>query len=217
MVPLIIDAVGPVTSVLDVGCGVGAWLAEWANVGIDDYFGVDGDYVDQTSLKIPADHFKGHDLQTPLDLGRTFDVVTSFEVAEHIPEEPADQFVESLVRHGDVVVFSAAIPAQGGVGHVNEQWQTYWQRKFAQQGLEAHDYLRWKVWEDDRVEFWYAQNTVVYARPGKLASEARAPIDVAHPGYEAHHRTLPFKWRLYRAMPEGFRRQLHEIRQKVSG
>lgn len=162
MVPLILQAVGPVTSILDVGCGVGAWLAEWASAGIEDYLGVDGDYVDRANLLVSPEHFRAQDLKTPLDLGRRFDLVTSFEVAEHLPEAVADQFVAGLVRHADVVVFSAAIPGQGGVGHVNEQWQSYWARKFTDLGLETHDDLRWKVWEDDRIEFYYAQNTVIY-------------------------------------------------------
>jgi len=215
MVPLILEAVGPVGSVLDVGCGMGAWLATWADAGIEDYFGVDGDYVKRADLLVPSQHFEAHDLRAPLDLGRRFDLVTSFEVAEHLPEELADRFVDSLVRHGDVVVFSAAIPGQGGVGHVNEQWQTHWERKFADRGLEAHDDLRWKVWEDPRVEFWYAQNTVLYARPGLVTSAPSHPFDVVHPGYEEHQRMLPMKWKLWEAMPEGFRKHARDVRRRL--
>ncbi len=215
MVPLILQAVGPVTSILDVGCGVGAWLAEWASAGIEDYLGVDGDYVDRANLLVSPEHFRAQDLKTPLDLGRRFDLVTSFEVAEHLPEAVADQFVAGLVRHADVVVFSAAIPGQGGVGHVNEQWQSYWARKFTDLGLETHDDLRWKVWEDDRIEFYYAQNTVIYARPGMLSSPPAHLFDVAHPGYEKHHRMLPFKWKMWEAMPERFREQARQARRKL--
>ena len=176
MVPLILQAVGPVTSILDVGCGVGAWLAEWASAGIEDYLGVDGDYVDRANLLVSPEHFRAQDLKTPLDLGRRFDLVTSFEVAEHLPEAVAAKFVAGLVRHADVVVFSAAIPGQGGVGHVNEQWQSYWARKFTDLGLETHDDLRWKVWEDDRIEFYYAQNTVIYTATGHVVQSAGALV-----------------------------------------
>ena len=215
MVPVILDAVGPVRSVLDVGCGMGAWLAEWSAAGLEDFFGVDGDYVDRVNLLVPPERFAAHDLAEPLDLGRRFDLVTSFEVAEHLPEDRADQFVASLIRHADVVAFSAAIPGQGGVGHVNEQWQGYWARKFSDQGLEAHDVVRWKVWENPNVEFWYAQNAVLYARPGLLASEPSHPFDVAHPGYEEHQRMLPTRWKLWEAMPEGFRTQVRTVRRKL--
>jgi len=215
VVPVILEAVGPVHSVLDVGCGIGAWLAEWSAAGVADFYGVDGDYVDRAALLVPAAKFQAHDLAEPLDLGRRFDLVTSFEVAEHLPEDKADQFVASLVRHTDVVAFSAAIPGQGGVGHVNEQWQGYWARKFADLGFEAHDDVRWKVWENPHVEFWYAQNTVLYARPGRLASAPSHPFEVAHPGYEAHRRELPTKWKLWEAMPEGFRRQARAARGKL--
>ncbi len=215
MVPLLLEAVGTVRSVLDVGCGMGAWLAEWERAGVEDFFGVDGDYVDRVSLLVPPERFEAHDLSEPLDLGRRFDLVTSFEVAEHLPEDKADQFVASLVRHADVVAFSAAIPGQGGVGHVNEQWQSYWARKFDGQGLEPHDDVRWKAWDNPAVEFWYAQNTVLYARPGTLASEPSRPFDVAHPGYEEHQRMLPMKWKLWEAMPEGFRKHAREVRRKL--
>jgi len=37
----------------------------------------------------------------------------------------------------DNVLFSAAIPNQGGTGHINEQWQEYWAEKFYANGFGA--------------------------------------------------------------------------------
>ena len=60
-------------------------------------------------------------LANPVDLGRKFDLVQSLEVGEHLPKSAADTFVETLVKHGDVVLFSAASVGQGGHDHINEQ------------------------------------------------------------------------------------------------
>ena len=102
------------TSVLDVGCGHGAWLQVARELGVDTIQGADGPWIDDTALLIPVELFRSHALGTPLDLGQQFDVVISLEVAEHLPESAADTFIDSLVSHGDVILFSAAVPYQGG-------------------------------------------------------------------------------------------------------
>lgn len=60
-----------------------------------------------------------------MTFNRRFDLAMTIEVAEHLTPVRADSFVEDLTRLSDVVLFSAAIPAQGGINHVNEQWQSY--------------------------------------------------------------------------------------------
>lgn len=113
-----------VNSVPDVGCGHGAWCAAWRRVGISDVIGVDGvdgDYVDSSVMAIPEKSFIHHDLRKELNLGRHFDLVMSLKVAEHIPADYAETFVQNLVRHGESILFSAAVPGQVGDFHVNEQ------------------------------------------------------------------------------------------------
>ena len=166
--PLVVDWLHP-RSVVDVGCGVGTWLAEFRKLGVGDVIGVDGDYVDRAKLQIPPDRFVAKDLAAPLTLGRTFDLVTSLEVAEHLPATAADGFVAALVDLGPVVLFSAAIPGQGGEGHVNEEWPQAWARRFAAHGYRWADPLRSLLWNDARVEFWYAQNLLVFHRADAFA------------------------------------------------
>jgi SAM-dependent methyltransferase len=150
------------SSVLDVGCGTGGWLAEFQAAGVRDIAGVDGDYVDLDMLQIRREHFLAHDLTQPLSLNRRYDLVVSLEVAEHLPASSADDFVQSLVRHGDVILFSAAVPYQGGRHHVNEQWPDYWAAKFMACGYVPIDAIRRKIWDNDNVQWWYAQNTILY-------------------------------------------------------
>jgi Methyltransferase domain len=177
----LIQAQLDVSSLLDVGAGHGAWAAEWLAAGVADVCAVDGDYVARDRLQVPVENFSAHDLLKPLDLGRKFDLVQSLEVAEHLPSDKADQFVESLTRHGDVVLFSAAVPHQGGEHHVNEQPQQYWREKFAARGYAAFDWIRPQLAAREEVKPWYRFNAILYAneagqaRLGEAVKAARVP------------------------------------------
>jgi SAM-dependent methyltransferase len=152
-----------ISSLLDVGAGHGAWAAEWLKAGVAHVRAVDGDYVDVGQLAVPAENFQAHDLLQPLDTGRRYDLVQSLEVAEHLPAAVAAQFVDSLVRHGDVVLFSAAVPHQGGEHHVNEQPPQYWRALFAEHGYAAYDWLRPRLADKPDVMPWYRFNSILYA------------------------------------------------------
>ncbi|MFL5281023.1 MAG: methyltransferase domain-containing protein [Rhodopila sp.] len=183
----------PFNSVLDVGCGDGRWLSVIRGRGVDDIAGVDGPWNDPASLYFPADRFHVQDLHEPFDLGRRFDLVMSLEVAEHVAQSAAATFVGNLTRHGDVVLFSAAVPYQGGYRHINEQWPSYWETLFAQHGFLAFDPLRSQIWTNNDVHVWYKQNTLLYvhrdSHPVINAVEAyirehqsqQMPRDVVHP------------------------------------
>jgi Methyltransferase domain len=152
-----------IDSLLDVGAGHGAWASEWMAAGVADVQAVDGDYVKVDQLVIPAAHFQAHDLMLPLDLGRKFDLVQSLEVAEHLPHAKSATFVETLTRHGDVVLFSAAVPHQGGEHHVNEQPPEYWRQLFGARGYAAFDFLRPRLADQKQVKGWYKFNSYLYA------------------------------------------------------
>jgi len=152
-----------VSSVLDVGCGQGAWLSVWQELGTGAVLGIDGDYVDRSRLLIDQDLFQARDLATGFDLGRRFDLVQSLEVAEHLPASSAATFVASLTRHGDLVLFSAAPKGQGGDHHINEQSYEYWRGLFREQGYRPVDLVRDLVKGDELIEPWYRYNTMLYA------------------------------------------------------
>jgi SAM-dependent methyltransferase len=168
VLPLVLELLSP-RSMVDVGCGSGAWLAEAARLGVDDYLGVDG-YTPEEALRIPADRFLLRDLTEPLRIERRFDLVTCLEVAEHLPAAAADVLVSSLARLGPAVLFSAAVPQQGGDRHLNEQWPDYWAELFAAHGLVAVDAVRPVVWRDEQVAWWYRQNALLFCRPEVIDS-----------------------------------------------
>jgi SAM-dependent methyltransferase len=174
-------------SILDVGCGQGGWLAAAEELGVSKLVGVDGPWVDSSDMLSKNISFSVVDLELPLTLPEKFDLCVSLEVAEHLSSERAAGFVQDLCTKGDVIVFSAAIPSQGGVNHINEQWQSYWAGLFATEGYVGHDFFRPRLWNDERVESWYRQNTLLYVKSSHglndtLKDQVKpGPLDLVHP------------------------------------
>lgn len=196
----LLRSVLPVTSVLDVGCGTGSWLAEWNESGVSDVFGLDGEYVDLASLAISPERFQAVDLATPCDLDRRFFLVQCLEVAEHIAESNADTLVRNLIDHGDLVLFSAAVPGQGGEHHVNEQPHSYWHRKFHEHGYVGLDFVRLAIRDEADVEPWYRFNTFLFAREGALESlPAELQASRLEPGVRIPDLSPP-SWRIRNSM-----------------
>jgi SAM-dependent methyltransferase len=167
IVSLLMEWVHP-RSVIDLGCALGDWLAAFRENGVDDIIGVDGSYIDLKSLQIPQERFKSHDLSRPYYDERTFDLAICLEVAEHLPSSSALGLIRSLTALSPLVLFSAAVPGQGGINHVNEQWQDYWLALFRNEGYLPADIVRHRIWDNSSVRWWYAQNTILYVREDRL-------------------------------------------------
>ncbi len=182
ILPLVLDLLHP-TSIVDIGCGAGHWLASAVQFGVKDVLGVDGSWALNAELAIPAEKFIARDLRVPLSLGRKFDLALSLEVAEHLPASHARKLVRSLCQAADVVLFSAAIPGQGGRHHVNEQWPSYWALIFQEFEYECYDLMRPRIWDSPKIAWYYAQNILIFAREGflqRLGPPAR-PLPLVHP------------------------------------
>jgi SAM-dependent methyltransferase len=170
VVPLIMQKYNP-KSVVDVGCGIATWLEVFQKHGVNSILGIDGDYVKREQLHIADEYFLAKDLELPLNLNAKFDLAICLEVAEHLKPEAAETFIDSLTQLSDVVIFSAAIPGQGGQNHINEQWLTYWEKLFNSRGFFLDDWLRSKIWNKSTVEFWYKQNMVTFHKNSSTNSE----------------------------------------------
>lgn len=204
IVPFLLNLLD-VSSVCDLGCGEGAWLRAFCEHGVTDVLGVDGDYVSRERLQVPPTVFQPWDLAQPLTLNRGFDLACSIEVAEHLPLSAANTMVENLCHLAPFVLFSAAIPGQGGTGHVNEQWPEFWRNRFSSAGYELVDCIRARFWNDPDVAPWYLQNLFLYVRRDRyprfmfehpeFAHSPSFPLDVIHPrlfalSYEPNFWTL---------------------------
>ncbi|MBP9760237.1 MAG: methyltransferase domain-containing protein [Candidatus Pacebacteria bacterium] len=172
IVPHLLSIIGPVKNVVDVGCGLGTWLSVFKTHGASNILGVDNPYAKRTQTYIPDNAFLSADLELPLQVRDQFDLAVTLEVAEHIEEAHAEQFVASLTKLAPIVLFSAAIPGQGGTHHVNEQWPDYWEALFAQHQYVAVDCIRRAIWNHPNVSYWYAQNTLLYVHKSKYANLA---------------------------------------------
>lgn len=176
VLPSVLEATGA-ESVVDVGCGTGGWLKVAADHGRRIY-GHDG--YDGPLLINPNAYFKG-DISEGVPCS-SVDLAICLEVGEHLPEKSAAPLVAGLCG-AKYVLFSAAIPGQGGVNHINEQWGSWWARLFAEHGYEGSSDLRWRFWHDRNVADWYRQNILLFARSADLARASMriGVVDVVHP------------------------------------
>jgi hypothetical protein len=118
---------------LDIGCGPGSALKYVRKKGIMAMG------IENSALAIHVSKLgkiiQKHDITQPINLQQHFHVVWCYEVAEHLPQEKDDTFINTLVFHGNIIVLSAAFPGQGGDGHINEQPASYWIQKMKNHGF----------------------------------------------------------------------------------
>ena len=152
------DIIRPNT-VLDIGCGPGHFVESMIDLGINAY-GID---IDERIGDKPY-LFRQDILSTKF----VADVAICLEVVEHIHEDHADEIVNKIsTMFTDTLIFTAAQPGQGGVGHINCQYPKYWDNKFQSNGLKRNklmeDMLRLYC-KQGRYMGWFYNNLLVYTK-----------------------------------------------------
>lgn len=175
--PILFDRIGLPQSVVDVGCGTGTWLSVFKKLGAGKVLGIDGDNLNLEQLHIDRSEFKVANLTRPVELNERFELAVCLEVAEHLPETDSDTLIDSLCALSDTILFSAALPQQGGQNHLNEQFFDYWREKFNQRGYLFKDAFRSLIWNDDRIDSWYRQNMFLVEKEGD-GPQSQEPINV---------------------------------------
>lgn len=169
VLPLISELLRP-KSVVDVGCGTGAWLKVFQELGVEEILGIEGEYIKKQKTYIPKANFLYHNLEEDLKIDRRFELAISLEVGEHISERAAPTLVNVLCRLSDIIMFSAAVTGQEGTMHINEQFPEYWASLFMEKNYVPIDFVRQKIWNNKNIEVWYRQNILLYVRKEILMS-----------------------------------------------
>lgn len=164
----VFNIIPPCHSAVDFGCATGTWLKALEKHDITDIRGYDGKWVDQSKLLIPKESFFEADFDKPIATERKFDLAISIEVGEHLLESSASSFVENITKSADFVLFSAAIPYQGGANHVNEQWPAYWNTLFNRFGYVCIDCIRKKLWDNYDVLDFHRQNILLFVKKDRI-------------------------------------------------
>ena len=145
--------------VLDIGCGPGTYVAEFVKQDIPT-LGIDPD-PRTSGLNLRA----GTLLDT---LEETADCVVCLEVLEHIDPTYEQQALTNLVTCvDDILIFTAARPGQGGVGHINCRSRDYWLSQLGAQGLQQDTALEQKLrqhMQNGPHMGWFVQNLIVMRR-----------------------------------------------------
>jgi hypothetical protein len=178
----------PFRSAVDFGTAEGAWLVAARQLGATEILGYDLPGTPLDRLKIPVRCFVERDLSLPITPDRSFDIAISTEVAEHVDPDRVAVFIANVAAASDLVLFSAALPYQGGIGHQNELWAEYWAKRFQDHGFACFDILRPHFWHDGSIRSYYRQNIFLYAR-GAPAIELEnqgfkptaRPLSLVHP------------------------------------
>ncbi|MCW5721116.1 MAG: class I SAM-dependent methyltransferase [Devosia sp.] len=172
--------------IADIGCGTGTFLAA---ARASYAFGMEGNWVRADMLDAPEITFAAHDLEQRFT-GPGVDLVLSLEVAEHLSPSRAASFIADLCAMAPAVLFGAAIPGQGGVGHINEQWPSFWAELFVAHGRKPYDIIRPRLWTDEAIPAWYRQNTLLFLDDATGAALGLRPddptlLDRVHPAFWA--------------------------------
>lgn len=201
IVPILFSRYSP-KSVVDVGCGTGAFANEFLQLGVDEVVGYEGKWMEDIPTLLPKYHFLFQDITKPITKSRTYDLCVCLEVAEHLEASNAPTLIELLTSLSSRIVFSAAIPNQGGNHHVNEQWPDYWSNLFMKKGF----YLEWdprlELWDNGRIASCYRQNLLVFS--SEIEGSSSHPLSLVHPDAwnEAMTvRKVPLKLILARKLP----------------
>ncbi len=147
------------SSVLDVGCGTGISLDYFKSKGVS-VRGLEGSALAISKAR-NVSLIQQHDLNEPINLDETFDLVWCFEVAEHIHPRYVSSLLQILTNHSNHILLSAARPGQGGLGHLNERSLEYWIDHMRQRGyvLDEENVARYRALPDH-----FAENVLVFNR-----------------------------------------------------
>ena len=162
------ELIGIPSSVVDLGGGGGALLKAFQEIGTQTIRCFDHPSIKQEDLVIAAENFIRWDMSKSIPKPFNCDLAISTEFAEHVPQHMSDSVVNFLTQSSDIVLFSAAIPNQGGLEHINEQRPAFWRSLFEKRQYCFIDAIRPKIVFDQTIPHWFRQNLYLYVHEDSL-------------------------------------------------
>jgi len=169
IIPVLLEIIDLPSSVLDLGGGTGGWCAAFKEQGVSEIYCIDHPTARESKLLVEQSEFEACDLDEELPTVRDVDLALCIEVMEHLPPERATRAIEYLAECSELIVFSAAVPRQGGTGHINERWPTYWETVFKDLGYDCFDCVRPAIIKKSNIPYWIRQNIRIFATPERAS------------------------------------------------
>ena len=165
--------------VADVGCNSGLYLEGFRDAGCQ----VMGFDCDDEALALAAVPVTKIDITSFKPIDFRADMALCLEVLEHIPAEKEDAALLNLCTVSDTIIFSAAVPGQGGDGHINCQPKQHWIDKFEELGFRAAEaeaeYILAQLNGYPGIMGWLRNNLIVFHRqhvPSKFKKRLRLHV-----------------------------------------
>ena len=217
IIPILINRYQPI-SVVDIGCGTGAFAREFIQNGVEDVVGYEGDWMRETETLLQKDKYIYVDFTNEISATRIYDLCLCLEVAEHLDYSSARTLVSTLTSFSQRVVFSAAIPRQGGNHHINEQWPEFWAELFAEKGFILEWDPRLSIWSNSKIASCYRQNLLVFEK--RENHETIIPLALVHPEawtLAMKYRKTPIWMKALHSLPRPLLRMGKKFLSKIAG
>lgn len=153
-----------VNKVIDIGCGPGIYT----KAILDENIEAKGYDIDSRNDK---SYIIKHNI-VEQSINDNASCVLCIEVAEHIDEKYADIVVDRIVESSNnMIIFSAAIPGQGGDGHINCQPKEYWLEKFINKNVVRNFELESELINNVKTDIhmgWFVNNVMIFIKKETL-------------------------------------------------
>jgi hypothetical protein len=182
VLPIVFNLIGTPSSIIDVGAGIGAWSSVSKELGVSEVVCLEGNWIENVETLVPRNNYKILDLNQPFSDSTDYELVICIEVAEHLDKERARGFISDITKLSNTILFSAAVPGQGGTDHRNEAKLSYWSELFKENGFYLYDKIRPEIWNLETIAPWYRQNLVIFSKLDKInLADSKSVIDIIHP------------------------------------
>jgi SAM-dependent methyltransferase len=151
--------------IAEFGCGPGHLTRALAKLGVG-IVALDGfaspDFNGYSDVKFYKMDLNDGTLLSEFLKGKQFDMAICTEVAEHLQPSSSEHLIKCLTSCAPIVIFSAAVPGQGGHGHINCADRGFWHQLFVKYNFKVVDSLRKKLRDNAGLAIWYKLNVLDY-------------------------------------------------------